>query len=266
VAPARNVGFAASRGDVVAFTDDDCTFPDEWIRAAVARLEDASVGGVSGPTMIPAEETAFGRAVAVLFELAHHLAGSVHRERVDAAVDVDDLPGCNCFFRRDALARVMPTDESLVTAEDVELCLRVRHLGFRLLLAPDVRLWHHKRQSPRSLFRQMRRYAIGRLQVGRVDRELLRPAHILAGSVIPAAVMLVVALAVVSPRALVLTLALGFGALAFLAVVSAIRSRSIAVGIWVPAVILLVTVGWSIGFMQELVSPHARQTRKGVIS
>jgi cellulose synthase/poly-beta-1,6-N-acetylglucosamine synthase-like glycosyltransferase len=259
VAPARNVGFAASRGDVVAFTDDDCTFPEEWISSAVEHLGDERIGGVSGPTLVPTEETPFGNAVAFLFEVANEVTGSVHRERVESEREVDDLPGCNCFFRRDALTQAMPVDESLVTAEDVELCVRVRGFGYRLLLVPGVRLWHHKRQNPRTLFTQMRRYAIGRLQVGRVNPTQLRAAHILAGIALPAAFLVTLALGIVSVPALARCLGIALAALAFLAGAGAMRRRSPWVGLWIPAVVVLVVAGWSIGFMLELVSPRERQ-------
>jgi GT2 family glycosyltransferase len=257
-APGRNAGFAAARGEIIAFTDDDCTFPPDWIRRAVEQLHTGEIAGVSGPTMIPERESAFGRAVAFLFELGTSLARSVHRERVATVAEVTDLPGCNAFFRREALAKVMPSDDALVTGEDILFSYRVRKLGYRLVLVPQVKVWHAKRQGPRRLFRQMARFAVGRLQVGKLHPELLRPAHVLVGLSLPALVACAVALVALAPEWAAPAAAAGCSALLGLGCWGGVRRGSAAVGAWVPAVILLAVTGWSLGFVREVVLPYPR--------
>ncbi len=251
VAAGRNVGFDASRGDVVAFTDDDCTFDPGWLRGAVRQLRDPAIAGVGGPTLVPDDETPFGKAVAVFFRLGVRFAGSVHAETVDAERDVDDLPGCNMIYRREALARVMPAPETLVTAEDVELGFRLRGLGFRLRCAPDVRVWHHKRSTPGRFLRQMKRFAQGRVQLSRRRKGVLRPAHVAAGLALPALGAALVLLAWLRPEALLVAPA----ALAALWLVLLAATRS--VGLSSRAVIAVVggLAAWSYGFTREWLFP-----------
>jgi glycosyltransferase involved in cell wall biosynthesis len=44
----RNVGIDAARGDIVIFTDDDCTFPSSLFDALAAVYDDSSLVGVTG--------------------------------------------------------------------------------------------------------------------------------------------------------------------------------------------------------------------------
>jgi len=256
VAPGRNAGFAASKGAIIGFTDDDCTFTPDWVSNAIRCLSESNAGGIGGPTWIPEDETPFGKAVAELYAMANVLAGSAHRETVESARQVDELPGCNCFFHRSALIQVMPTDETLVTGDDVELCLRVRQAGYHLLLVPDIPLWHNKRPTPRGVFRQMYRYAIGRLQVGRLHRPLLRPMHILVGLFVPISILGILAFMLWWPKALPMLFMLLVSILLIIGVVASIRRSAAPVIFWLPIVLLIMPTAWSLGFMREFLFPH----------
>jgi GT2 family glycosyltransferase len=244
VAAGRNVGFRHARGEIVAFTDDDCTFPEDWLERATIHFQDPCVAGLGGPTRMPADESHFGKAVSFLFEIGVRAASSVHAEKVEVKRIVSDLPGCNMFYRHSALEQVMPVIETLVTAEDVELGFRLRKAGFRLFTVPDVSVLHHKRPTPRRFFRQMYRFAIGRLQVGRRHVGALRPAHVVAGMAIPASVLLL-------PLALI-----GLPVLALsLFVMALAQTGAAAVAIRVPVVVIGGVFAWSAGFMRELLCP-----------
>jgi GT2 family glycosyltransferase len=49
----RNAGARSARGDILAFTDDDCVVHPDWITAAVPLFQDAHVGSVEGVVEIP---------------------------------------------------------------------------------------------------------------------------------------------------------------------------------------------------------------------
>ncbi len=49
----RNEGARSARGDILAFTDDDCVVHPDWISAAVPLFRTPEVGGVEGSVHIP---------------------------------------------------------------------------------------------------------------------------------------------------------------------------------------------------------------------
>lgn len=150
VASGRNVGVARARGEFVVFTDADCVLRPDYLANALVHLSDPRVGGICGPTITPMDGSLFEKAVAVVFDLATVLLGSVHREKIATCHEVRDMPGCNSIYRLRALSRVLPIDEDLLTAEDVDLNFRMRQDGAVLLACPDVILFHHRRSSPRA--------------------------------------------------------------------------------------------------------------------
>lgn len=252
VSPGRNVGFTASKGDFIAFTDADCAVDRNWLVESVKYFEDKAVGCVGGPNYVPDEESAFGKAIGFTFQLFSFASGSVHCRELKRAKEVKSIPGCNAIYRRSALERVMPVDETLLTCDDTELNLRIRELGYKLLYAPDVFVWHHRRQSVKGLWRQIYRYAIGRLQFGKRRPGQLNFVHIAGGLSL-----------IILPLLLLFFWSLGahfylyMGIAAFSSVFACafLRTRHIVASALSPLVVFLISAAWSCGFLRELLFP-----------
>lgn len=185
----RNEGFAAAQGEIIAFTDADCLFPPDWLQRAARYFEQPDVAGISGPTEVPDDQNRFGKAVGVFFDLAAGLGVTVHLRSIQNMYETDDLPGCNAFYRKAALARVLPMQDRLGTNEDVAMNRLLLQYGCRLFMTPDVRLQHYKRTGPAGFFKQMYRFAHYRLILSRQHLACLKPGHYLAGIVFPVAAL-----------------------------------------------------------------------------
>jgi succinoglycan biosynthesis protein ExoA len=254
VVSGRNCGFRVATGDIIAFTDADCVVRPDWLTTAVKVFEaDNRIAGVGGVTRFPDDATSFQEAVNLLFALAGMAGSTVHLQSAERTEPVDDLPGCNALYRRRALAEVMPVDERLLTAEDVWMNWGLRRRGHVLVLAHDTVLWHHRRSRPRTFLRQIYRFAIGRLQVGKRARALLNPWHVAAGLSIPLLAGVAGALAWTG-HAAALLLGLGAATLA-LALAALPRVRTVRAALWFPVVAALFAVAWSAGFLRELAVP-----------
>lgn len=129
-AAARNAGWRASSGSIVAFTDDDCVPNVEWLRSGLAAFVD-SVAGVSGRIMVP-----IGPAPTDYERNAAHLAQS-------------SFVTANCFYRREALETMGGFDERFEMAwrEDTDLYFGLLERGARLVAAPEAVVVHPVRQT-----------------------------------------------------------------------------------------------------------------------
>jgi cellulose synthase/poly-beta-1,6-N-acetylglucosamine synthase-like glycosyltransferase len=261
VGPGRNEGFSAARGELIAFSDDDCVMDRNWLFNSVKYFNDERVGGLSGPTITQSDVGPLSDAIGLMFELAAGIGVSAHRSDHKQAEEVEDIPGCNAIYRREALEKIFPIDETLITAEDVEMNRLIRRAGLKLLYVPDVRLWHCRRQSISGVFKQIYRFAVGRLQVGRRDKSMLKLTHILVGLTLPLFVVSLLAFYLLHIRSLYIYA----GLIASLIVVSSIyglfKTGSIRAAMFFPLVVMTAIIAWSFGFMRELIFPSERNFR-----
>jgi glycosyltransferase involved in cell wall biosynthesis len=129
-AAARNVGWRAAAGPVIAFTDDD-TVPDaSWLREGLAALDggfDAVAGRIEVP--LPPAPTDY--------------------ERDAAGLARAEFATANCFVRQDALAAIGGFDERFRTAwrEDTDLCFALRAQDRRVGMAGSARVVHPVRPA-----------------------------------------------------------------------------------------------------------------------
>lgn len=252
VASGRNVAFRAAHGDVVASTDDDCVLPPTWLATGVNALIETGADAIGGPSLVPDDATPFAQAAGFVFRLASMAGYSVQSDYLRPR-ETNDIPGCNALYRRSSLMRTGLFDEELLTAEDVDLHLRMSAMQMRLLIVPSFVAWHHKRETPLGLFRQMRRFAVGRLQVGRKHKHAVRPLHTIAAIATPLVLLALLATALFVSLAPVLTVV----ALAWLALatVGRVSGESFCAALLILPVLAIMLSGWSWGFLREWLMP-----------
>lgn len=141
---ARNTAIEASRGDVLALTDDDCIVDADWlaqVRHAFAADPDLQMAGgrveLYNPTDLP-ETIKTSRDPDVL-DSAMKVRGFMH--------------GCNMAMRRSAVDKIGAFDERLgggtplVSAEDTDLVYRAYAAGLKIAYCPDIMVYHNHGRS-----------------------------------------------------------------------------------------------------------------------
>lgn len=260
VVSGRNVAWASARGELVAFTDADCVVDRNWLKNSLPYFEDPKVGGIGGPNLVPPDETAFGRAVGLIFEYAPYVTQAAHSRILPRVIEARSH-GANAVYRASVLRQVMPVDEDLIGGEDVIMNQMIEERGYKLLYVPDVIVYHYRRPTPAKLWRQMYRYGMGRILLPRKRSGNLRPAHLLVGVILPILLVTGGALALVQP-AYALGLAAGLFALGVTsAALGAIRTRSLRVGLDLPLVLTIFVAAWSCGFLRELFFSSATRSQ-----
>lgn len=157
-----NAALRLAQGDVMVRVDGHCEPAPDYVRRCVEHLAASRVAGVGGP-IETVGETYTARAIAVAMSSLFGVGGSAFRTVKDRAMFVETVPFP--AYDRETIRTVGFYDEEFVRNQDDEYNYRIRDLGGRLLLSPDIRSRYFSRTSVRSLWRQYFRYGFWKVRV-----------------------------------------------------------------------------------------------------
>jgi succinoglycan biosynthesis protein ExoA len=163
IAPyALNRGLTAAKGEIIVRVDGHCEIAPDYVHRCVQYLENNEIGGVGGPL-----ETIGGnpmaQTIAAAMSSPFGVGGSPFRTVQDKTLFVDTV--AFPAYRRSTLKAAGPFDEELVRNQDDEYNYRLRKLGFKILLAGDVKAKYYSRGSLSSLWWQYFQYGFWKVRV-----------------------------------------------------------------------------------------------------
>lgn len=174
----RNIGIENTTGEILAFLDSDAYPRKDWLKNAVAYLENQEIAAVGGPGITPEEDGDMQKASGYILSsfLMGDLAG---RYASKNAFESDDIHSCNFIVKRSALANTRWSDKYW-PGEDTLLSLELKKNGARMLEAPDVVIYHHRRPLFLGHLKQVSNFGIHRgFFAKKFPQTSLRPVYLL---------------------------------------------------------------------------------------
>lgn len=140
----RNIGMKRAKGTFYASIDSDAYPSKDWLKNAMKYFESEKVGLVGGPNLMPTEAAPFEKISSYTLSNFFVLGEASTRYRIAHRHVTHELPSCNYISR----ASISPSyNETLLTAEDSKFCFDIAHKGYIILYAPDVIVYHHRRDN-----------------------------------------------------------------------------------------------------------------------
>jgi GT2 family glycosyltransferase len=148
----NNLAAGEARGDVLVLLNDDTeVISGEWLTALVEQAMRPEVGAVGAWLFHPDKRIQHAGIVLGLGPVATPLHSGLTRDGIDRGTtrlirNVSAVTGACLAIRRDLYFEVGGLDENELPTSfnDVDLCLRLRCAGYRIVMQPLARLVHHE--------------------------------------------------------------------------------------------------------------------------
>lgn len=251
VATGLNAGLRIATGEIIVRVDGHCEIASDYIRQSVARLRDGSVDCVGG-ALETIGETYTARAIAAAMSSIFGVGGSAFRVGVSEPrfVDTVAFPA----YKRETLQRVGEFDEELVRNQDDEYNYRLRKLGGRILLSPEIGARYYSRSSFASLWKQYFEYGYWKVRVLQKHPRQMQPRQFLP----PLFVLAWLALLLTVPflktsQLLLIGIVSAYAALNLASAVSAALRKGLRLLPFIPIAFVVIHLAYGLGFLLGLV-------------
>jgi len=145
----RNAGVREARGDTIVFLDDDCFVQPGWWPGIIAPLADPCVGAVAGAVWcnenpkLTSRRGGYVNLFGVPVQVTHR--------GPDAPRDVDWALTTNMAVRKDVFQEAGAFAEVYgIYDEDVDLGLKIKRCGKRIMFEPGAAVYHYFTKTPRK--------------------------------------------------------------------------------------------------------------------
>ena len=146
---ACNLGMLKSEGDWVVLLNNDVEVKKDWLRKLVnTALRDNRIGGIAS-TLLNYDGTIQNAGLSMLSDFYWDERGSGKKvTKYNYITELDAISGACAMYRKEALKQAGFLDEDFVMfGEDVDISMRLKKKGWKLIHAPSSKAYHKKHGS-----------------------------------------------------------------------------------------------------------------------
>ncbi|OAB43361.1 glycosyltransferase [Paenibacillus glacialis] len=159
---ALNIGFAQSKGELIAIYDADNTPEKTALRFLVAEImNDPSLGAVVGKFRTRNRDASLLTRFINIETLSFQWMAQAGRWKL---FKLCTIPGTNFIMRRHIVEEIGGWDVKAI-AEDTEISFRIYMMGYRIKFQPKAVTWEQEPQTLKVWFKQRTRWAKGNIYV-----------------------------------------------------------------------------------------------------
>ncbi|MCH5239877.1 MAG: glycosyltransferase [Muribaculaceae bacterium] len=155
---ARNYGIERADGDFFVFVDSDCILPPDYIESLKRSLKDNPTDCFGGPDA--AHESFSDVQKAINFSMTSFLTtGGIRGGK--KSMEKFTPRTFNMGFSRKVFEKVGGFREMF--SEDIDMSTRIKNEGFKVVLFPEVKVFHKRRVDFKKFWRQVHVFGMSRI-------------------------------------------------------------------------------------------------------
>ena len=249
----RNIGAKHATGELYAFIDSDAYPRKDWLKNALTYFQDPDVAGVGGASITPEGDSLMQKASGAVYSSMMGGFRFAFRYSSKRLQETDDLPSCNLIVRASAFTETGGFDENFLTGEDTKACMDIVYRqGKKLVYAPDVVVYHHRRPLFKPHLKQVWTYGRHRGLFARIFPKTSRRLTYFVPSIFVVGIVASLLLSFIPVLRFVFTAV--YGAYLFSLVVSGAATKNLKLFFIVPVGIFLTHATYGIGFISGLMA------------
>ena len=172
----RNFGAEHSQGEFLIFLDSDCVLPPDYLKEVDAELKRKECDAWGGPDR--AHESFMPVQKAINYSMTSFLTtGGIRGGKKQ--MDKKFYPRSFNLGIRRSLYRQLGGFSSMRFGEDIDLSLRIYKSGASCRLFPEAWVWHKRRTDFRKFFKQVHNSGIARINLMKRHPGSLKLVHLL---------------------------------------------------------------------------------------
>ena len=151
-----------ARGAIVAFTDDDCRVPPDWLKSIVTVFaSDPQLSLLFGAVTVRPEDKAKGFAASFTPNRVRELKGGIPEMRSPWGIGANMVMRRSTFEARGTFDPGLGAGSALFAGEEFDLMIRALVAGLKVVETPHIAVVHLGIRSGKDASQLMRGYGVG---------------------------------------------------------------------------------------------------------
>ena len=143
---ALNIGIKNAQGEIIVRTDAHATYENDYVSKCVKYLEKYKADNIGGiQKVVSKEDTLISKAIAASFSNLFGTGDSYYRTGSKEPKEVDTV-FCGCY-RKEVFKKIGFFNEKLFRSQDMELNMRLKKAGGKIMLIPDIIVRYHPKSD-----------------------------------------------------------------------------------------------------------------------